>query len=72
MRDKIYWFITVFEYIEEDDLGWPKFGATRCWGFYTDKEVALKALHELLHHHLQMGLQEIHLHLISYMYLCTE
>ena len=46
MEDKVYWFITVLEYIEEDDLGWPKFGATRCWGFYTDKEVALKALHE--------------------------
>ena len=35
MEDKMYWFITVLEYIEEDDLGWPKFGTTRCWGFYT-------------------------------------
>ena len=33
MEDKVY-------------LGWPETGATRCWGFYTDKEVALKALHE--------------------------
>ena len=46
MEDKIYWFITVFEYCEEDPLGWPKFGATRCWGFYCDKQDALNTLHE--------------------------
>lgn len=41
----IYWFITVFEKVETD-RGWPDIGARRVWGFYTDKEVALKALHE--------------------------
>ena len=46
MEDKVYWFITVFEHAEIDNLGWPETGATRCWGFYTDKKVALKALHE--------------------------
>jgi len=45
MEDKVYWFITVFEYAEIDNLGWPKTGTTRCWGFYTNKEDALNTLH---------------------------
>lgn len=46
MEEKVYWFITVFEYCEKDALGWPKFGATRCWGFYSNKQDALNTLHE--------------------------
>ena len=47
-KEKVYWFITVFTNCEEDDLGWPKFGTNRCWGFYSDKEIALIALNENL------------------------
>lgn len=43
MDDKIYWFITVFEKIEKED-GRLKTGATRCWGFYTNKEDALRTV----------------------------
>lgn len=46
MNNKIYWFITVFTNCEEDDLGWPKIGSSRCWGFYSNKEDALNTLHE--------------------------
>ena len=41
-----YYFITVFEKIEADKLGWPNTGSSRCWGFYRQKDVALQALHE--------------------------
>ena len=41
-----YYFITVFEHIAMDENGWTDSGRTRCWGFYTDKETALQALHE--------------------------
>lgn len=41
-----YFFITVFEKMELDELGWPDTGASRCWGFYTDKDTAIQALHE--------------------------
>ena len=45
MDEQIYWFITVFEKAEIDNLGWPKTGPTRCWGFYKNKEDALNTLH---------------------------
>lgn len=45
MENKAYWFITVFETAEIDNLGWPKTGCTRCWGFYSNKQDALNALH---------------------------
>lgn len=41
-----YFFITVFERLDIDSHGWPDNGAVRCWGFYSDKETALKAVHE--------------------------
>ena len=40
------WFITVFEKVDRDEQGWPALGATRTWGFYSDRSVAIKALHE--------------------------
>lgn len=40
------YFITVFEYVEKDDHGWPRFGASRTWGFYTERDIAIRALHE--------------------------
>lgn len=40
------WFITVFQKIEQGPLGWPEFGAERTWGFYSDRETAVQALHE--------------------------
>ena len=46
MDDKVLWFITVFEKSEQDDLGWPHMGASRCWGFYENKSDALLALYE--------------------------
>ena len=46
MDEQIYWFITVFEKAEIDNLGWPKTGSTRCWGFYKNKEDALNTLHK--------------------------
>lgn len=41
-----YYFITVFRRLDIDKLGWPDIGESRCWGFYCDKETAVKALHE--------------------------
>lgn len=40
------WFITVFERVVETDKGWPKFGSQRTWGFYSERETAVQALHE--------------------------
>lgn len=45
MKDKVYWFIIVFEYAEIDNLGQPKIRSTRCWSFYANKEDALNTLH---------------------------
>lgn len=42
MKDKIYWFITVFE---EFDSQYGIKGS-RTWGFYSNKEDALKVLNE--------------------------
>ena len=46
MEDKEYYFITVFEQFGLDELGWPDVGSRRCWGFYSDKDTAIRALHE--------------------------
>jgi hypothetical protein len=40
------WFITVFTKIEPNLSSWPEFGYQRTWGFYSDRETAVKALHE--------------------------
>ena len=40
------WFITVFSRCELDKNGWPDYGATRTWGYYEEKEVALRAVRE--------------------------
>ena len=41
------WFITVFTRCEFDDKGhWPVYGAMRTWGYYSEHETALQALHE--------------------------
>ena len=40
------WFITVFETHEINELGWPEYGCQRCWGYYSDRDRALQALHE--------------------------
>lgn len=45
-QGKQYYFITVFERLEIDDLGYPDTGCSRCWGFYADKDTAFKAVHE--------------------------
>lgn len=42
------WFITTIETIEKTDLGFPLFGDVRTWGFYFDKELAIRALHNNL------------------------
>ena len=41
-----YYFITVFERLDITDLGWPCVGCERCWGFYTDKNTAFRAVHD--------------------------
>lgn len=42
------YFITVFEKVEPDVLlpGFPYFGSTRTWGFYQERDTALKAVRE--------------------------
>ena len=40
------WFITVFQNIELNDLGWVEFGDHRTWGYYIKRETAVQALHE--------------------------
>jgi hypothetical protein len=40
------WFITVFETREINELGWTEYGCQRCWGYYSDHDKALSALHE--------------------------
>ena len=40
------WFITVFEKWEKDDRGWYEHGWWRTWGYYSDHDRALAALHE--------------------------
>ena len=40
------WFITVFERVECDQKGFPDFGSSRCWGFYSDRGVAIRAVRE--------------------------
>ena len=45
-KEQEYFFITVMERVDTDDLGWADTGDSRCWGFYRDKDTALRALHE--------------------------
>lgn len=45
MDDQIYWFITVFNYKMHEPDKFPYINTSRCWGFFTDKEKALAALH---------------------------
>jgi hypothetical protein len=40
------YFISVFERVERDKRGFPDFGATRVWGFYSDRDVAIRAVRE--------------------------
>lgn len=40
------WFITVFQKCESDDLGWADLGAQRTWGYYSERETAVQALHK--------------------------
>ncbi len=40
------WFITVFEKVKPGKFGWPDFGCSRTWGFYSERETAVQALHE--------------------------
>lgn len=42
------YFITVFEKLESapNGAGFPETGCQRTWGYYSDKETALKAVHE--------------------------
>jgi len=44
--EETYYFITVFEKLDIDELGLPSTGADRCWGFYRDKEKAFQCVHE--------------------------
>ena len=45
MEEKCYYFITVFQKLPSDAMHFD-IGASRCWGFYTDKDTAVKAVHE--------------------------
>ena len=42
-KEKVYWFITVFNYDDWGDMA--HITSSRCWGFYTDKSIALEVLH---------------------------
>jgi len=46
LRDRTFYFITVFEKLDIDERGFPDTGSQRCWGFYSDKETAFRAVHE--------------------------
>ena len=46
MTEQKYYFITVFQRLKVDDLGWPDTGESRCWGFYSDRDTAFRAVHE--------------------------
>ena len=41
-----YYFITVFTKIAFDEAKFPDIGASRCWGFYKEKETAIQAVKE--------------------------
>ena len=43
MDNQIYWFITTFNYVEDNTF--PYLTRSRCWGFYRNKEDALNTLH---------------------------
>ena len=46
MEEKVYWFITTFNYkLDSDCWDFAKITTSRCWGFYTNKEDALNVLH---------------------------
>lgn len=46
-RDRMtMWFITVFEELGTTKLGWPDVGSCRTWGFYFNRDTAVRALHE--------------------------
>ena len=45
-ENKCFYFITVFVKLDIDDLGYPDTGDSTCWGFYSDKDTAFKAVHE--------------------------
>lgn len=40
------WFITVMEYLIEDEKYIARHGDKRTWGYYEEKKTALQALHE--------------------------
>ena len=40
------WFVTVMEKMDDSCPDWPDNGECRTWGFYSDKNTAIKALHE--------------------------
>ena len=44
MNEK-YYFITVFQKLPSDAIHFD-IGSSRCWGFYTDKDTAVKAVRE--------------------------
>ena len=46
LKEREYFFITVFTRLDVDKLGWPDTGTERTWGFYRNKNTAIKALHE--------------------------
>lgn len=45
MDEQYYYFITVFQKLPSDALHFD-IGNRRCWGFFCDKETAVKAVHE--------------------------
>ena len=42
------YFITVFEKVEPSDMLFAEFGDQRTWGYYTEYEYAVTALHKNL------------------------
>lgn len=40
------WFITAMDHLEDDEQFIARTGAQRTWGYYMDKEMAVRALHE--------------------------
>lgn len=43
--EKTMWFVTVVEKIEENKFGFVVFGDDRTWGFFSNKDDAVRVLH---------------------------
>ena len=46
MKNQSYWFLTTFERFESKTEKYDFMETGRCWGFFSDKQEAIDALHQ--------------------------